>query len=281
MKRNRVLIGAVTTILVIGVLAADHYFLRGIPSAALLALVAFAASYELCMVLAAAGMPTFAKSTAFASFVVALTPVVARIVAPDVSTFAPQAGLIFLFVVVAFALAIRSTNAAAGAKAVISGTFVLVYVGFALSFLVRLRGLEEIGWVLLIFALACAKVGDMAAYFVGRAVGRRPLAARLSPMKTVEGALGALGASILCAFAVYPFTNGWVSLPVLIMWSVLLSFAAQFGDLAESLLKRAATVKDSSTFFGLMGGTLDVVDSLLLCAPTAYILAIVAGFSAA
>jgi len=280
MQRTRVITGTVTTIIVIGVLAADHYFLRGIPSVALLAVVAFAASYELCMVLGAAGVPTFPKTAAFASFVVALTPCAVRIVTSETSTFAPQAGLIFLFVVTSFALALRSEDAAAGAKAVIGGTFVLVYVGFALSFLVRLRGLGEVGWALLIFALACAKVGDMGAYFVGRAVGGRRLAPRLSPRKTVAGAAGALGASVLCAFAISPFTAGRVGLATLVLWSVVLSFAAQFGDLAESLLKRAAAVKDSSEFFGPMGGTLDVVDSLLLCAPAAYILAVAAGFSA-
>lgn len=280
MKRNRVVTGMLVTVMVLAVLAADYYFLQGIPSAVLLAAVAFAASYELCVVLGAAGMPTFPLTVAFSSFIVALTPALAKMLLPGVSTFAPQAGLIFLFVILSFALALRQEDPSAGAKAVVSGTFVLVYVGFALSFLVRLRGLEEIGWALLIFALACAKGGDMGAYFVGRALGRHPLSPRLSPKKTVEGAVGAVLASLLCAFVVAPFTSGKVGLGTLLCWAAVLSVAAQFGDLAESLLKRAAALKDSSAFFGHMGGTLDVVDSLLLCAPTAYILAVIWGFSA-
>lgn len=280
MRRNRVVTGILATAVVAAVLAADYYFLEGIPSATLLAVVAFAASYELCMVLGAAGIPTFALTTAFSSFVVALTPALAKIFLPEVSTFAPQAGLIFLFVILNFAFALRHGDPSAGTKAVVGGTFVLVYVGFALSFLVRLRSLDEVGWAFLIFALACAKVGDTGAYFVGRALGRHLLAPRLSPKKTVEGAAGALLASLLCAFMVAPFTSGKVPLTTLLCWAAVLSVAAQFGDLAESLLKRAAALKDSSAFFGHMGGALDVVDSLLLCAPTAYILAVIWGFSA-
>jgi phosphatidate cytidylyltransferase len=72
--------------------------------------------------------------------------------------------------------------------------------------------------------------------------------------------------------------GGKVPLWMIVMWAGVLSVMAQFGDLAESLLKRAGEIKDSGIFFGHMGGILDVVDSLLLCAPSAYILAVIAGF---
>ncbi|MCD6406019.1 MAG: phosphatidate cytidylyltransferase [Planctomycetes bacterium] len=280
MRRNRVLTGIAASALVIAILAADHYFVHGFPSAALLALVAFAASYELCLILESAGVATFPKLTAFASFAVALMPVLVNHFYSQTSSFAWQAGLIFLFMILTFAIALAKPDPNAGAKAVISGTFVLMYVGFALSFLVRLRGLPQVGNALLIFVLACSKVGDSAAYFVGRMIGKHPFARRISPRKTVEGAVAAFAASLLVAVVMARFVAGSVSLVQLLLWAALLSVAAQFGDLAESLLKRAGAVKDSSSIIGAVGGTLDVVDSLLLCAPTAYILALAAGLGA-
>lgn len=280
MRRNRILVGALTTVAVLAVLAADRFlFLRGVPSAVLLSLVALVASYELCMVLDAAGLATYPRLTAFASFAVALTPAAAKILLPGTSSFAPQAGLIFLFVVLTFGIALTKADTREGARAVVAGTFVLVYVGFALSFLVRLRTLNAVGWELLMFALTCAKFGDVGAYFIGRRFGRHALLPRISPRKTIEGALAAIAASFVVAFAFSPLMDGKVSLGVLLVWAAVISVAAQFGDLCESLLKRAASAKDSGDFLGRMGGALDIVDSLLLSAPTAYILALLSGFS--
>ncbi len=280
MRRNRVLAGTVASALVIAILAVDHYFVRGFPSAALLAVVAFAASYELCLILESAGLATFPKLTAFASFVVALMPALVNHFCPETSSFAWQAGLIFLFMILTFSIALAKPDPNAGAKAVISGTFVLMYVGFALSFLVRLRGLPQVGNALLIFVLTCAKIGDSAAYFVGRSIGKHPFARRISPRKTIEGAVAAFAASLLVAAVMARFVAGSVGVVQLLVWAALISVAAQFGDLAESLLKRAAAVKDSSRIVGAVGGTLDVVDSLLLCAPTAYLLALAGGLGA-
>ncbi|MHC4713085.1 MAG: phosphatidate cytidylyltransferase [Planctomycetota bacterium] len=287
MRQNRILVGALATVLVTAVFGLDYFILNWLPSAALLSVVAFVASYELCRVLEAAGLRTYPALTAFSAFVVAITPAAVGVIFPTtpgttakVSSFALQAGFIFLFVILTFVIALTRKNPNAGVKAVVSGTFVLVYIGFALSFLVRLRGLPDVGWALLLFAVGCGKSGDVGAYFVGRTVGRHPLAAGISPKKTVEGAFGALAASLVFAFIMSHFTGQRLGLYVLLPWAVVLSIAAQFGDLAESILKRAGQVKDSSAFFGSMGGVLDVVDSLLLCAPTAYILALAGGFGA-
>ncbi len=274
MKRKRVLVGALVALVVAAVLTVDTYFVRGLPFATLLSVVAFAASYELCIILKSSGFATYPKLTAFASFVVAILPAWAHKFASGTSSFAIQAGAVFLFMVIAFGVALREEDKRSGALAVIAGTFVLVYVGFALSFFVRLRSLPEVGTALMLFAVGCAKVGDIGAYFAGHAFGRHPLAPRVSPKKTVEGAIGGLAASLAMAFLVAPFVKGRIELPVLLVWAGTLAVAAQYGDLAESLLKRSGEVKDSSGFFGGMGGVLDVVDSLLLCAPTAYILAL-------
>jgi len=279
MKRRRVATAALVTAAVLAILAVDNYFpVRGLPSAALLAVVAFAASRELCRVLESAGFHTYRSLTAFAGFVVALLPAGMQVLDSEVSSFAAQAGVVFGFVVITFALALREEEKPAGARAAVAGTFVLIYVGFALSFLVRLRGLPEVGGGLMLFALGCAKVGDMGAYVVGSTFGKHLLAPRVSPKKTIEGGIGALAASLLMAVLILPFVDGKIGVWTLLWWAVVLSMFAQFGDLAESLLKRSGAVKDSAGVLGAMGGALDAVDSVLLSAPAAYILALLGGF---
>jgi phosphatidate cytidylyltransferase len=280
MKAGRILVGAAATAVILAILAIDHYYPKAFLSAALLSIVAFTSALELCGILRSAGMPTFAPLTAFASLVVALLPAVVLRFWPGTSPFAPQAGVIFAFVILTFALAMRGSDIQAGAKAVAAGAFVLVYVGLALSFLVRIRDFPEVGEPLLLFAIGCAKVGDMGAYFAGKTFGKHALAPAISPKKTVEGAIGALLGSILSALIIWHFVKARIDLPTLLAWALVLSVAAQFGDLAESLLKRAAGTKDSSGTFATMGGVLDMVDSLLLSAPVAYILALAKGLGA-
>jgi phosphatidate cytidylyltransferase len=227
---------------------------------------------------------------AFTSFAVAITPAIVARLEPSMNPFAPQAVVVFSFMVLTFLLAMRSEDLAAGAKAVIGGTFAVVYVGFSLSFLVRLRDFpgQGIGEALMMFAVGCAKFGDIGAYFAGKTFGRTPLSPKVSPKKTVEGALGAIGGSIAAAFVIWwLFGNdiakapAWAnSLISLAGFAVILSIVAQFGDLAESLLKRAGGIKDSGGAFAAMGGVLDMTDSLLFAAPVAYILALLGGYRA-
>ena len=163
----------------------------------------------------------------------------------------------------------------------------LLYVWFlgAHTFAIRDVGVSH----LLVF-IATAKLGDAGAYFVGRAWGRHKLAPRVSPGKTVEGALGGLATSVAMAVlvagacglvsgpdtgavkalargAVFGLSSGsgfWV------LFGLLVGAAAQVGDLVESALKRSAGVKDSGRLFPQFGGVLDMVDSLLLSAPVAF-----------
>ena len=275
MRTGRVFIGAGTLVVVLCVFAVDHYWTGGFLSAALLSAIALSASYELCEVLERAGIPVFRVATAGASFVVALLPAVVLRAWEGTSPFAPQAGVIFGFMMLAFGMGMRKGNPPWGAKAVIGSTFVLVYVGLSLSFLVRLRDIPVVGEELLLFSIGCAKLGDIGAYFVGRTFGRHQLSPKLSPKKTVEGAFGGVVGSLAAALIVRLLFGGSLGLPTLVVWAVILTVAAQFGDLAESLIKRAADIKDSSPTLGTMGGVLDLVDSLLLSAPVAYILALI------
>ena len=147
----------------------------------------------------------------------------------------------------------------------------VLYVGWLGSYLIPLRQIDQ-DWVFL--ALFATFANDTGAYFVGRAVGRRPLAPRISPGKTVEGSLGGL----LCGVAAAVVLNYALGLDVnagpLIPLAVLVPVAAQLGDLAESLLKRSTGVKDAGVLVPGHGGVLDRLDSVLFVVPMVYYYAI-------
>jgi phosphatidate cytidylyltransferase len=184
----------------------------------------------------------------------------------------------------------------AEALASISGTFFGVfYVGWLLSHAVVLRqftqvvaarwpevgaGMHpEIGGFYLVFTLAAVIGGDAGAYFVGRAYGRRKLAPRISPGKTVEGALGAVaaGTAIGLGFKLgfdlaAPELSRHLSYPAAAAMALTLTIAGMLGDLVESLLKRDAAVKDTGTLLPGTGGVLDRIDSNLIAIPVMYYL---------
>jgi phosphatidate cytidylyltransferase len=185
----------------------------------------------------------------------------------------------------------------ADSLASISGTFFGVfYVGWLLSHAVVLRDfhrvvegkwgeiaaagiLPEIGIFYLFFAIAIVIAGDAGAYFAGRAYGRHKLAPKISPAKTVEGAVGAVLAGIgvgLACKAVFEFLIPGVTLPlgwvVCGLLATILAVVGIIGDLVESLLKRDAAVKDTGVLLPGTGGILDRIDSSLLAIPVMYYL---------
>jgi phosphatidate cytidylyltransferase len=127
----------------------------------------------------------------------------------------------------------------------------------------------------LFYLIAVTKITDVGAYFIGRLWGKAALAPVLSPKKTVEGAVGGLlctiGASLVMAYVGKVFASGGFSLSYIdALWlGLLIGVFGQLGDLAESLLKRDAEVKDSNKIPGL-GGILDMIDSLIFTAPIVY-----------
>ena len=153
-----------------------------------------------------------------------------------------------------------------------------LYLPWSLGYVLLLRQIPDstLGLWTLSLPLVASFATDIGAYFVGRTLGRQKLAPEISPGKTVEGSLGGIAVSFL-ALALYTgLVREVFPFGLLELWlfSLLLSLAAQLGDLVESMLKRYCGVKDSGHFLPGHGGLLDRIDSLLFTFPLTYFLVV-------
>ena len=155
----------------------------------------------------------------------------------------------------------------------------LVYVGFLMSFIVRLRLVAGGATIVpLVSMLVVVKMADIGAYTVGRLIGRHKMAPKLSPGKTWEGLAGGVLFSLIGGTVVAWRTGLLVAdeqfqpavLTAWIAYAVVVGLVGTAGDLIESLLKRDFGRKDSSTWMPGFGGVLDLIDSPLLAAPVAW-----------
>ncbi len=155
--------------------------------------------------------------------------------------------------------------------------FGLFYIPWLFSFLTkiiyltpRLENGMTTGQYYVLYLVAVTKFSDMGAYVFGSLFGRHPFAPHISPKKTWEGFAGALISSLLCSYWMYALLPQKLSafrISDLTILGLLLGFAAVVGDLAESIVKRGAHTKDSSSMLPGIGGTLDLIDSILFTAP--------------
>lgn len=211
--------------------------------------------YRLAPVVAAS-LPTVAWTMGSAGTVAVLTGVLLAMLAVSTLRVPPEIG--------PFRAAALSFTAAA-------------YVGGLLAFALLLRERlvpdRALGFALFLLPVVVTWLVDTAAYFAGRAFGRRPMAPVVSPNKTVEGGIagllaGPVGALLVAYLAVPELAEiGPVGLAVT---GSMIAAAAVLGDLAESALKRECGVKDSSRLLPGHGGLLDRMDSLLWAFPVAY-----------
>lgn len=185
-----------------------------------------------------------------------------------------------------------------GLAAAASSAFGVLYIAASLSLLIPMRWTPGFP-VLLVFVLLSVWAGDIAAYYVGKNIGRHKLAPVVSPNKTWEGAVASLLASVGVAFLVFHFAqhiNRWFA-PMPLYWlapepelasalqmqvspalgpllvssfGIVANVAAQFGDLFESAIKRGAQVKDSGSLLPGHGGILDRIDALLFAIPAVW-----------
>jgi phosphatidate cytidylyltransferase len=148
----------------------------------------------------------------------------------------------------------------------------VTYVGGLIGFLVQLRLLGATsGIVALASLITTVKMSDTGQYFVGRKFGRHKLSPRISPGKTWEGVAGGVMFAIVGAGLVFWWAGGETNVLAVLIYAHALTAAGIVGDLGESLLKRDAGVKDSSEWLPGFGGVLDMLDSLLVAGPVAYV----------
>jgi len=160
--------------------------------------------------------------------------------------------------------------------------FGIVYILIPLTLMLRILYPESFavgdlnGRLWLTYLILVTKCTDMGGYFLGKTFGKSKLAPKISPQKTRVGSIGgflfAVGISVLFSFAFsfFPEFGFQLSLSYAILLGAAIGIFGQIGDLAESLLKRDAKVKDSNSIPGV-GGVLDNLDSLLFTAPIVYV----------
>jgi phosphatidate cytidylyltransferase len=285
-------VSELTRRVVVGVIAAPLgvaiVFYGGAALAALLAILSALAAWEFFRIARASGL------TPLEDVGIPLAGVVPLFVhARYLRLFElPLSGMaLAVLVILAIALFVRGVNGKPlGAAA--STVFGVIYTGGMLSFAYAIRYhpyvIESVrvplgrlavtaGGLLLLLPVLLTWASDIGAFFVGRALGKRKLMPTVSPGKTVAGAVGGLAATVLVGwlyvrFVLTPSTQLAFVRGGIVGFSLLVSVAAQIGDLVESLLKREAGMKDSSHIIPGHGGVLDRFDSLLFVLPVAYVL---------
>lgn len=158
--------------------------------------------------------------------------------------------------------------------------FGLLYIPWLFSFLFKIVYLPPpdangvpTGQYYVLFSVMVAKFSDMGAYVFGSLFGKHPFAPHISPKKTWEGFAGALITSLIGAYwllALMPKSLSLLTFRDATVLALLLGFVAVVGDLAESIVKRSTLAKDSSHLLPGIGGTLDLIDSVLFTTPVMF-----------
>jgi CDP-diglyceride synthetase len=150
-----------------------------------------------------------------------------------------------------------------------AGALSIIYLGLSLGALVGVHIFGGRGAVMLL--IGTIAISDTAQYYSGRLLGRHPLAPRLSPKKTVEGAIGGFVVAPIALYFAGPYFVPVATPGTIALLAIVLVAAGIAGDLFESMLKRAAEMKDSSALIPGHGGVLDRIDALLFAAPVFYV----------
>lgn len=191
------------------------------------------------------------------------------------------AGVLVMLTVVALSIWMRGVGGKPLSAAAIT-LFGAAYTGGTLSFAYALRYFgyavgNAAGFTVLLVPVVLTWASDTGAYFAGRAFKGPKLIPAVSPGKTISGAVGGVVLTVVMSFvlvkyALVPYAQLAMRPLSIVLFGVVLSVSAQMGDLAESLWKREAGVKDSGTLLPGHGGALDRFDSLFFVLPVAYVL---------
>ncbi|MCH8156409.1 MAG: phosphatidate cytidylyltransferase [Nitrospinae bacterium] len=164
---------------------------------------------------------------------------------------------------------IKESNVRIAIDQIAYSLFGILYVAGLGGYILLIREFEN-GGRFLFFLFLIVWLGDIAAYYWGKNFGKKPLAPKISPQKTVEGAVAGLVGSVFAGVVAKIWFLDQISVVHCLLAALVCGIIGQFGDLAESLLKRHAGVKDSSDFIPGHGGVLDRIDSLLFAGPAFY-----------
>jgi len=252
-------------------------YLGGPFLATLLSVIAALGAWEFCRIARASGAQPFDAAAMIGAAAIPLLVygVQLRLLAPT-WTHAVVAGLA-VFAATIFRRGIGGRPLLAAATTV----FCVAYLGLVAyvfdlrydDYIIDARG----GTALAMFPILLTWATDVGAYAFGRLLGSHKLMPSVSPGKTIEGAFGGLVLAVLIAllyvsYVLHPMAQLSLRPLAIVVFAVCISAVAQVGDLAESLIKREAGIKDSSTLIPGHGGVLDRFDSLLFVLPVAVLL---------
>lgn len=264
--KQRILATAILWLLVIGLIG----FLGKWGAFILAALFGAGAFIELAGLMQRAGRPVD-RTVGLAAFMVSLTGIM---VFPP-WMIPPEAIFLLVFAVATGVSLFKTGIGSFGAILLPTlGAVILMLMPFASLVLM----LHETGYGLAvaIWVLAVVKFGDVGALLTGMWLGKHKMAPAFSPKKTWEGLAGGVLLSVLVSVGYVIFADKWLPdglTPLHAAWAaVLISLAGVVGDLAESAFKREANVKDSGSIIPGIGGSLDLVDSMILAFPVGYCL---------
>jgi phosphatidate cytidylyltransferase len=155
--------------------------------------------------------------------------------------------------------------------------FLLPFTGKGLVYYISSHGYHYFSHAVLLWFICTTKANDILGYLLGSSIGKRQLNS-VSPKKTVEGAVaGLIGGVLISLLVVYLFLSPHYLWKDAILFGIIVGVAAQFGDLAESFIKRLCGVKDSGNLIPGSGGALDFIDCFLFAAPAAYYFLLITG----
>lgn len=265
--------------LILWIVVVVCFFVIG-PDAAvwLLAVLSLGSQHEFYCLLEKMGRRPFKKFGVFLGTVMIIVPYYANKFAHS-HVEGIQSGIIAVTIVACCLRILRERETDERIESLSSTLLGLIYIPFMLSFLVRMVELPDDpakGLMLVVWLVVVAKFTDVGALLFGKAFGRHPMSPRTSPKKTWEGAAGGCLLSVALGFALTYFARDYFPVFFTPLWGTLLALPVAIisiiSDLVESMLKRMAEQKDSGSFIPGIGGAFDLTDSLILSAPTGYLL---------
>lgn len=294
--QKRILFGSVMLAALVALLWLDYHLQQtgashGGPLALAWLGITVLAFREMSVLAASLGIRTLNTSGLLGTMVLATIPVWGQFVAQCPSTHSatcwpsvmgsPLLILLGLIVVAVFLEQMIRFRVTDALRQIAATLLSVMYLGVGGALILEMRTLDTVGIPGLVMFLAAVKFTDIGAYFTGSFIGKHKMIPWLSPGKTWEGLAGGLtaaaGISLLATWSLKITIFGDMAtspsaIAKTIAFGVIVGAAGQFGDLCESLLKRASGVKDSGALVPEFGGVLDIIDSPLLAAPVAILL---------